>query len=78
MLCWLPPATASVVGHLYPARLTPREAEILVLLARGMSNREIAHRLSVSARTVSSHVEHVYSKAGVSAPPPCSRWDTDW
>jgi HD-GYP domain-containing protein (c-di-GMP phosphodiesterase class II) len=49
-----------------PARLTPREAEILVLLARGLSNREIAHRLSVSARTVSSHVEHVYSKAGVS------------
>jgi DNA-binding CsgD family transcriptional regulator len=50
-----------------PAGLTPREAEILVLLARGLSNKQIAEKLSVSARTVSSHVEHVYAKIGVSA-----------
>jgi HD-GYP domain-containing protein (c-di-GMP phosphodiesterase class II) len=50
-----------------PYGLTPREAEILVLLARGLSNKEMAERLSVSVRTVSSHVEHVYAKIGVSA-----------
>ena len=49
-----------------PCELTPREAEVLVLLARGLSNKEMAERLSVSARTVGSHVEHVYAKIGVS------------
>jgi HD-GYP domain-containing protein (c-di-GMP phosphodiesterase class II) len=49
-----------------PRDLTPREAEVLVLLARGLSNKEMAERLSVSARTVGSHVEHVYAKIGVS------------
>jgi HD-GYP domain-containing protein (c-di-GMP phosphodiesterase class II) len=49
-----------------PCRLTPREAEILVLLARGLSNKEMAAQLSVSVRTVSSHVEHAYAKIGVS------------
>jgi HD-GYP domain-containing protein (c-di-GMP phosphodiesterase class II) len=49
-----------------PCGLTPREAEILVLLARGLSNKQVAERLSISARTVSSHVEHAYAKIGVS------------
>jgi HD-GYP domain-containing protein (c-di-GMP phosphodiesterase class II) len=49
-----------------PRDLTPREAEVLVLLARGLSNKEMAERLSVSTRTVGSHVEHVYAKIGVS------------
>jgi HD-GYP domain-containing protein (c-di-GMP phosphodiesterase class II) len=49
-----------------PRGLTPREAEILDLLARGLSNKEMAERLSVSVRTVSSHVEHIYAKIGVS------------
>ena len=49
-----------------PCGLTPREAEVLVLLARGLSNKQMAGRLSVSVSTVSSHVEHVYAKIGVS------------
>jgi HD-GYP domain-containing protein (c-di-GMP phosphodiesterase class II) len=50
-----------------PCGLTPREAEVLALLARGLSNKEMAERLSVSVRTVGSHVEHTYAKIGVSA-----------
>ena len=48
-----------------PAGLTPREVEVLVLVARGTPNKTIAARLSVSTRTVGSHVEHVYTKIGV-------------
>jgi HD-GYP domain-containing protein (c-di-GMP phosphodiesterase class II) len=50
-----------------PCGLTPREAEILVLVANGLSSREMAERLSVSVHTVRSHVEHVYAKIGVSS-----------
>jgi HD-GYP domain-containing protein (c-di-GMP phosphodiesterase class II) len=49
-----------------PAGLTSREVEVLQLLAGGLSNKQIAVRLCLSSRTVSSHVEHVYSKIGVS------------
>ncbi|MGE0870381.1 MAG: HD domain-containing phosphohydrolase [Kofleriaceae bacterium] len=45
-----------------PAGLTAREIEVLRLLARGMSNKEIAVSLSISAKTVANHVEHIYSK----------------
>ncbi|MYR05293.1 HD domain-containing protein [Gordonia sp. SID5947] len=44
--------------------LTPRETEILGLVARGMSNREIAARLVLSEKTVRNHVEHTYTKIG--------------
>jgi HD-GYP domain-containing protein (c-di-GMP phosphodiesterase class II) len=49
-----------------PAGLTQREVEVLVLLARGLSNKEIGARLVVSHRTVGHHVEHVYRKIGCS------------
>jgi len=49
-----------------PGGLTSREVDIVVQLARGRSNREIAETLGVSRRTVSSHLEHVYTKLGVS------------
>ena len=49
-----------------PGGLTPREAEVVVLVARGLSNPEVARALSVSRKTVSAHLEHVYTKLGVS------------
>jgi DNA-binding NarL/FixJ family response regulator len=49
----------------YPAHLTPREAEVLGLLAGGLSDREIAGELQLSPRTVGRHVENAYRKLGV-------------
>lgn len=46
--------------------LTPRESEILGLVARGLSNREIASKLVLSEKTVRNHVERTYTKIGAS------------
>lgn len=47
-----------------PDDLTPREAEVLSLIARGLSNREIASALVVSEATVKTHINHVFAKIG--------------
>ncbi|HVL82005.1 MAG TPA: response regulator transcription factor [Actinomycetota bacterium] len=46
-------------------RLTPRERETLALLAQGFSARSIAIRLSITERTVNTHITHCYRKLGV-------------
>jgi HD-GYP domain-containing protein (c-di-GMP phosphodiesterase class II) len=50
-----------------PSGLTAREVEVLQLLARGQANKQIAGTLAVTPKTVSNHVEHIYSKIGVSS-----------
>lgn len=65
-------AVLTAAGHRVPRRtsavagLTDRELQVLELLVRGASNRDIADRLQISRRTVGSHVEHIYAKTGVS------------
>jgi HD-GYP domain-containing protein (c-di-GMP phosphodiesterase class II) len=48
-----------------PAGLTRREVEVLALLARGSTNPQIAEALTISRKTVSSHLERIYTKLGV-------------
>ena len=45
-----------------PAGLTEREIEVLRLLARGLSNKEIARQLVISRKTAGKHIEHIYAK----------------
>jgi DNA-binding NarL/FixJ family response regulator len=48
-----------------PPLITDREREVMQLVARGKSNREIAETLGLSTRTVEAHLNHVYKKLGV-------------
>ncbi len=46
----------------YPAGLTARQVQVLRLLARGMTNSEIAHELGLSEKTVAHHLTHIFNK----------------
>jgi DNA-binding NarL/FixJ family response regulator len=48
-----------------PDDLTPREAEVLRLIAQGLNNREIAKRLVITEATVKTHTNNIFSKAGL-------------
>ncbi len=50
-----------------PVELTPREMDVIQLLAEGLSNKEIAHLLFISPRTVNFHLDNIYSKLGLSS-----------
>ncbi|WP_370409574.1 LuxR C-terminal-related transcriptional regulator [Streptomyces fradiae] len=58
---------AGPASYAYPRGLTPREVEVLRLVATGASNREIADSLVISDKTVARHVSNMFSKLGVSS-----------
>jgi DNA-binding NarL/FixJ family response regulator len=59
-----PAASPATAAPELPDELTPREAEVLALIAEGLTNSEIAERLVVSAATVKTHVNHIFAKTG--------------
>jgi DNA-binding CsgD family transcriptional regulator len=62
------PLGASVqAGRSTADPLTSRETQIAALVASGLSNREIAERMVISKRTVDAHVDHIFSKLGISS-----------
>ena len=55
-----------------PGGLTPRQVDVLRLLAEGLSNKEIGQRLGISARTAEHHVQDIYTRLGVSSRAPAA------
>ncbi|MGY1727555.1 response regulator [Geodermatophilus sp. SYSU D01062] len=67
---YLSPAAAArlvreVTAPVAPAQLTPRESQVLVLLAKGRANKEIARELRIGQQTVKTYVSNILSKLGV-------------
>src|SRR5581483_502452 len=66
-------AVLAAAGHArvrrreHPAGLTSREVDVLRLLARGLSHRQIAERLVISPKTARNHIEHIYTKIGATS-----------
>jgi non-specific serine/threonine protein kinase len=54
--------------------LTRREAQVADLVARGMSNKQIADKLVISQRTAESHIEHILRKLGFSRRAQIAAW----
>ena len=63
---YIPPQVAMRIGERMLAQLSPRETEVLRLVARGLSNKEIAAQLGLVVGTVKIHVANIFAKLGVS------------
>ena len=63
----MPPEVAQRLSEYFPqAALSPREVEVLTLVARGLSNKEIAQQLGTAAGTIKIHVQNILAKLGAS------------
>jgi predicted ATPase/DNA-binding CsgD family transcriptional regulator len=71
------PTDTAVLPATYPDELTPREVEVLRLLASGLSNAQMAEKLIISPRTVHAHVRSIYNKLGITSRSAATRYATD-
>jgi len=69
-----PPKATSRQSLSYPAGLTAREVEVLQLVARGLTDAQVADRLVISPRTVNAHLTSIYNKLGVDTRTAASRF----
>jgi DNA-binding CsgD family transcriptional regulator len=74
---WTDPARLDTAGaHRGPTPLTPREYEIVRLIARGLSNREIADEVVISPATAARHVANILAKLGFNSRTQIASWAT--
>ncbi len=66
------PSSESIIT--YPAGLTPREVEVLRLVAQGLTDAQVAEQLVISPRTVNNHLTSIYSKLQVSSRSAATRY----
>jgi ATP/maltotriose-dependent transcriptional regulator MalT len=69
-----PTGSPSTKAPSYPTGLTTREVEVLGLVARGLSNAEIADQLMISLLTVKAHMRSLYNKLGISSRSAATRY----
>ena len=67
-----PPAHDGSMGS-----LTPREREIALLVARGLTNRQVSTELSISERTAANHVAKILKKLGLNSRTQIASWVTE-
>lgn len=60
-----PKLAAKLAAQLERPHLSPREVEVLDLIVRGLSNKEIAYDLKISEETAKNHIKHIFEKLGV-------------
>ena len=65
------PAAAVVAGG-HP--LSPREIEVAVLIAEGLTSKEVGRKLFIGRATVDTHVQHIYNKLGIDSRPQLAVW----
>ena len=68
------PTTPAVRRPQNPGGLSRREVDVLRLAARGLTTREVADRLNISAKTADHHIQHIYVKIGVSTRAAAALW----
>ncbi len=67
----------TIVGDRPEDLISPREIEVLQLVALGLANKQIAHRLAISERTVKAHLGRVFRQIGVADRTSAALWARD-